>query len=102
MQSGRGHCAGTRYGNHDARIMNRRDRRRLGSTLVPAIAEIDAAFELHRAGNLSAAERRYRKLIREDPDNCDALRLHGELLVDRRQYDDAIITLSRTMIFTSA
>ncbi len=75
--------------------MNRKERRRLGLSAAPPDAALDAAFQHHRTGNLPTAERLYRKILRETPSNHDALRLLGEILVDRRQLSEAITILRR-------
>jgi tetratricopeptide (TPR) repeat protein len=52
-------------------------------------------FELRQRGDLAAAENVFRKILREEPNNFEAQRLLGEVLIDRGQIDKAILLLSR-------
>ena len=43
-------------------------------------AELDKALSFHRAGNLQQAEEGYRKILKESPQNEDALHFLGVLV----------------------
>jgi protein O-GlcNAc transferase len=51
---------------------------------------IKSALENHRAGNFQQAEILYRKILKQQPNDVDALHLLGVLCHQRRDYDSAI------------
>jgi tetratricopeptide (TPR) repeat protein len=51
--------------------------------------ELARAFEAHRSGNLAAAERQYRAILRSQPDNPDLLYLLGMLSMDTERAANA-------------
>ena len=55
------------------------------------------AFARHEKGDLAAAGRIYRKIIKAQPDNPDALYLMGILCLDERRHADAIGYLKRAV-----
>ncbi|MEM9533392.1 MAG: sulfotransferase [Pseudomonadota bacterium] len=59
-----------------------------------AIAE---ALELANGGQLVEAEKRYREVLRRDPDNVDALRLFGVLCIRNERYDDGVAMFRRAV-----
>ncbi|MEM1111393.1 MAG: sulfotransferase [Pseudomonadota bacterium] len=63
----------------------------------PNRRELSEAMELVQQGNLSEAERRYRDIIRQQPDSVDAIRLLGVLLVRRERFDDAAACFRRAV-----
>jgi tetratricopeptide (TPR) repeat protein len=58
---------------------------------------IDAAARLHRAGQLSEAERRYRQVLAIHPDNADALHLLGVLSSQQGREDVAADLIRRAV-----
>jgi predicted O-linked N-acetylglucosamine transferase (SPINDLY family) len=52
-------------------------------------AELDKALSFHQAGNLQQAEERYRKILKANPQNEDALHFLGVLVFQLGQYDTA-------------
>lgn len=76
--------------------MNRQERRRRAkSAHVDVRAVLAQGFERHQAGHLAAAELCYRNALAEKPDDPDALRLLGEILIDRGKAGEAILLLQR-------
>ncbi|MFK7830655.1 MAG: sulfotransferase [Congregibacter sp.] len=59
-----------------------------------ALAE---AMEMVQQGNLTKAETAYRNILRQQPENVDALRLLGVLCVKRERYDDAAALFRRAV-----
>ena len=55
----------------------------------PSRAAIVQAMEAVRSGDDAGAEKIYRKVLRSDPENVDALRLLGVLKAKQDQYNDA-------------
>jgi tetratricopeptide (TPR) repeat protein len=80
--------------------LNRNERRRLAktspTTATAALSQaLNQAFARHQAGDLAGAEAQYRKILAANPDDPDALRMLGEVLIDRGKSDEAIRLLSR-------
>ena len=76
--------------------MNRKERRALGKTAPDRHSEaVQGAYALYMQGNLTAAETRLRQVLAEAPGQPDAMRLLGELLTDRGQFDASIALLRR-------
>jgi tetratricopeptide (TPR) repeat protein len=76
--------------------MNRNERRRAAATARPQPADgLRRGFALHQAGNLLAAERAYRDVLDQAPDEPEALRLLGEVLLDRGRFEEAIALQQR-------
>jgi tetratricopeptide (TPR) repeat protein len=55
------------------------------------------AAELHRNGNYREAEKIYRDILREDPDNVSAMRLLAKLATKMEQYRDAVVLLKQVV-----
>ena len=51
---------------------------------------LKSATALHQSGKLDEAEKGYRLVIRFDPGNADARNLLGQILGERKEYDQAI------------
>lgn len=65
---------------------------------MPATQDpLAAAFELHKNGDLAAAERAYRAVVKAQPANPDALYLLGMLCLDRNAERDAVRYLQRAI-----
>ncbi len=47
-------------------------------------------FQLHSAGDLRAAGRAYREVLRDEPQHAEALRLLGALSLQLGHYDKAV------------
>ena len=72
-------------------LMPYEERRTNEAPTPEAVANlVKQAFEHHRAGNADAAERCYRSVLEQDPDNVDALHLLGLILYQREQTDEGI------------
>ena len=70
-----------------------------GSTLaVPDVDRLKAALALEKSGQLADAERIYRELMREHPDNIDILHLAGHAARLRGSIDEAIELLRRAAV----
>ncbi|MEM7280133.1 MAG: sulfotransferase [Pseudomonadota bacterium] len=63
----------------------------------PNRAAIVEAMELNREGQSDKAERIYRSLLRDNPDDVDALRLLGVICVKKDQYNDAEAFFTRAV-----
>ena len=74
--------------------MNRQERRRADKTAGHGAA-LQEAFTLQQRGALPAAERLYRQILRDAPEQPDAVRLLGELLSDTGNFAEAITLLRR-------
>jgi tetratricopeptide (TPR) repeat protein len=76
--------------------VNRKERRALGKTAPDRHSEaVQGAYTLYMQGNLTAAETRLRQVLAEAPGQPEAMRLLGELLTDRGQFDASIALLRR-------
>jgi tetratricopeptide (TPR) repeat protein len=76
--------------------VNRKERRALGKTAPDRHPEaVQGAYTLYMQGNLTAAETRLRQVLAEAPGQPEAMRLLGELLTDRGQFDASIALLRR-------
>lgn len=76
--------------------MNRQERRRNAKGNAGNNPELLAqGFSLHQQGQLAAAETLYRQVLRHEPVHPDAMRLLGEVLLDRGRATDAIAILKR-------
>src|SRR5690242_6831902 len=58
---------------------------------------IEAALAHHREGRLSEAERLYRSVLIEDPDQFDALHLLGIIKLQQRNSPEAVTFLTRAV-----
>ena len=58
---------------------------------------LQSAIQLHRAGNLAAAEPFYREAVRRHPDHAQALSLLGALLCQRRRFGEGASILARAL-----
>lgn len=65
--------------------------------LDPARGSLQKAAELVHAGEHDKAEKIYRKVLTDDPDNVDALRLLAEVAATHKEYRDAEIFLKRAV-----
>ncbi|MDJ0947455.1 MAG: tetratricopeptide repeat protein [Alphaproteobacteria bacterium] len=63
----------------------------------PSRERIGKALELHRSGRLGAAERIYRALLDEEPDNPDALHLLGLVARQTGKLDEALDLIDRAI-----
>ena len=63
----------------------------------PYRQQLAHAAELHRAGNYRDAEKIYREILRDDPDNVAALRLLALLAMKLEQYRDAVVLLRQVV-----
>ena len=68
--------------------------------LDPVRKRIAEAFELEKTGKEKEAEEIYRDILKNDPENVDALRLLAGLAASQRQYRDAEILLKRAIELT--
>jgi protein O-GlcNAc transferase len=59
---------------------------------------LQAGVQSHNAGQLSEAESKYREVLNIDPDNLNALRLLGMLLLDTDRSEAAADVLSRVLL----
>jgi len=76
--------------------MNRNERRRLAKTTpVDHGMRLNETFLLHQRGDLQAAEAGYRNILTAVPDHPDAVRLLGEVLLDRGKAREAVVVLRR-------
>jgi tetratricopeptide (TPR) repeat protein len=57
------------------------------------------ALDAHRRGDLAAAERLYRAILRSEPRHFDATQLLGAVLFSRGRYADAVPVLRRAIAF---
>lgn len=64
--------------------------------------EIEIALAHHQAGRLDEAEHAYRMLLQDQPDNCDATRNLGELLLQANQPEQALSFLQAAVAFDPA
>ena len=55
------------------------------------------AAELHRSGNYKDAEKIYRSVLTEDPDNVSAMRMLALLAMKLEQYRDAVVLLKQVV-----
>src|SRR4051794_3863529 len=62
-----------------------------------AVPNIHDAVHHHRSGNLAEAERIYRAILAEQPDESDANHLLGIILAGRRQYGESEILIRRAI-----
>ncbi|MBJ88435.1 MAG: sulfotransferase [Woeseia sp.] len=58
---------------------------------------ISKAAEFERDGDIASAEKIYRKILRRDPDNVEALRLLAVVALSKYQYRDAEVLLQRAV-----
>jgi tetratricopeptide (TPR) repeat protein len=70
--------------------MNRQERRRERKSGRQVQDALNTGFTLYQQGDLAAAEKCFRRALRDDPDHPDANRLLAELLLDNRHFDAAI------------
>lgn len=54
-----------------------------------------AAINLHQSGNLIDAEKIYLDVLKDNPDNANALNLLGNLLIQKKQFEKAILNLKK-------
>ncbi|MBA4190347.1 MAG: hypothetical protein C0467_20360 [Planctomycetaceae bacterium] len=65
---------------------------------MPEVVELLAtALRLHKSGNLPHAERLYRQILQEDPQNADALHLLGVIAHQAGQHEVAIGLIQRAV-----
>lgn len=71
----------------------------LGEALAadPTRKALAGALEMAHNGDLAGAEKTYRDILRRNPDDVDALRLLGVLLIKRERYDDAAACFRRAV-----
>ncbi|HRD64908.1 MAG TPA: tetratricopeptide repeat protein [Candidatus Competibacter sp.] len=80
--------------------MNRKRRRNLASrTGSKAAAEsLGQAIGLQQQGQLDAAERLYRQILRQNPEQVDALHFLGVLAAQRGRYPEAVDLIRRALV----
>lgn len=59
--------------------------------------DLETALRHHQAGRASEAETMYRRVIRSDSRNADALHLLGVLLMQQAQYDEAVSLIKKAI-----
>jgi len=59
--------------------------------------KLQIALELHQAGNFQQAEPIYRQILKVDPRNPDALHLLGAILLNNKDYNNAINHIKRAI-----
>ena len=57
---------------------------------------LEAAVEFHKKNDLVNAEKKYREFLRTEPKNSQCLFMLGTLLIQKKQYEDAIIQLKKS------
>jgi predicted TPR repeat methyltransferase/Flp pilus assembly protein TadD len=62
-----------------------------------ATRHVQEAMDIHRAGRLSEAEARYEQALALEPDNPDALHLHGLLMVSLSRLQQAASQIARAI-----
>jgi len=76
--------------------MNRQERRRHAKANAGHhTATLARAFHLHRQGQFAEAEALYRQVLQHEPGQHDAMRLLGEVLLDRGRPAEAITIFKR-------
>jgi tetratricopeptide (TPR) repeat protein len=76
--------------------VNRKERRALRKTAPDRHSEaVQGAYALYMQGNRTAAETRLRQVLADAPGQPEAMRLLGELLTDRGEFDASIALLRR-------
>jgi tetratricopeptide (TPR) repeat protein len=68
--------------------------------LDPVRQQLADAFKLQNTGKEAEAERIYRAVLKEDPENVDALRLLATMATEKRHHRDAEILLKRAIELT--
>jgi len=63
----------------------------------PHRKRLTEAADLHRNGNYKEAEKIYRDILKEDPDNVSAMRLLAKLAMKMEQYRDAVVLLKQVV-----
>jgi protein O-GlcNAc transferase len=58
---------------------------------------LNDAIQLHISGRLDEAEQAYRRILADQPNNPDALHLSGVIYYQRKQYPEAIESISRAI-----
>ncbi len=85
--------------------MNRKERRTQAKAAKAApdrhSTKLAAAFAEHQRGNLGDAERLLRQVLALDPSQPDAMRLLGEVLADRGQFEESLALLRRLVALQS-
>ncbi len=61
------------------------------------LEEQDQAIALHRAGRLDQAEAIYRRILKADPDNAEALHLLGVVAGQRGDHDECVRLIERAI-----
>ena len=56
------------------------------------------AYENHRKGNLKLAESLYKKIIKIESNNIEAIFLLGSLLIQMKNFDEAIRLLEKSIL----
>ena len=59
---------------------------------------LDMAYENHRKGNLKLAESLYKKIIKIESNNFEPIFLLGSLLLQKKNFDDAIPLLEKAIL----
>lgn len=82
--------------------MNRKQRRALASaaevhTVAGAKQQIEQAIALHQQGQLGAAEALYRQILRQNPQQVDALHFLGVLAAQRHDNEGAVKLISQAL-----
>ena len=57
----------------------------------------ESAVEYHKKNDLTKAEKKYREFLKADPKNSQCLFILGTLLIQKKQFKDAIIELKKSI-----
>ncbi len=60
----------------------------------------ESAVNQHRAGNLDAAEKGYRSILQQQPDNVDALHMLGMIAYQRGRHDAALKLIAEALRYS--
>ena len=74
--------------------MNRQERRRDRKAGARQQDLLSEGFQLYQKGKLAAAQNLFRQALQNNPDQPDAIRLLAEVLLDLRQFDEAILRVT--------
>lgn len=59
--------------------------------------KIDLALQFHQSGELKKAEKLYREILVDSPDNFDVLNLLGLLKLQEKQFNDAVFYIQKAL-----
>lgn len=81
----------------DAPVPNTETTAEVAPELSDSMRQLQEAMDIHRAGRLGEAEQRYQAILAGEPDNADALHLHGLLLVGLGRFEQAQRQIARAI-----